>query len=161
MRFRLFILPVAVIALLSIGLHAQATQTKLDFSGVWTLVADKSDFGGMPAPATMTRTITHKDPALTIVVTQTGGAQGDTTVTANLSTDGKPHTNDVAGQSMTSTGKWDGNAIVLHSTVSADGADVTLDDRYELSDGGKTLTLTRKIAAPDGGLTMKIVMAKK
>src|SRR6185436_18842785 len=59
-----------------------ATQTKPDFSGVWTLVADKSDFGEMPAPATMTRTITHKDPALTIVVAQTGG-EGDATLPYN------------------------------------------------------------------------------
>jgi hypothetical protein len=160
MRFRLFILPVAVIALLSIGLHAQATQTKPDFSGVWTLVAAKSDFGEMPAPTSMTRTITHKDPALTIVIAQSG-AQGDTSVTANVSTDGKPHTNDVAGNAMTTTGKWDGNAILLHSTATMDGASVTLDDRYELSDAGKTLTLTRKIVAPDGELTMKVVMAKK
>jgi hypothetical protein len=161
MRFRLFILPVAAIALLSIGLHAQATQAKPDFSGTWTLVADKSDFGEMPAPASMTRTITHKDPDLKIVTAQTGGMNGDTTITTNLSTDGKPHTNDVGGSMMTTTGKWDGAAIVLHSTANMQGADVTLDDRYELSDGGKTLTVTRKIATPDTSFTMKIVLAKK
>lgn len=160
MRFRALLIT-AVIAFLGIGLAAQATQAKPDFSGTWTLVADKSDFGEMPAPASMTRTITHKDPDLKIVTTQTGGMNGDTTTTTNLSTDGKPKTNDIGGSMMTTTGKWDGSAIVLHSTANMQGADVSLDDRYELSDGGKTLTVTRKIGTGEGSFTMKIVLAKK
>lgn len=49
----------------------------------------------------------------------------------------------------------------LHSTTSQQGVDITLDDRYELSDGGKTLTVTRKITTPDQPFTLSLVFTKK
>ena len=135
-------------------------QAKPNFSGEWTLVPDKSDFGPMPAPTTLTRTITHADPALKIVVVQGGAGVGDSTVTLNLSTDGKPHINDVTGNSMTTTGKWDGSAIVLTGELSMQGTNVHVEDRLELSDAGKTLTMTRKFVTPEGEASARIVMKK-
>ena len=41
------------------------------------------------------------------------------------------------------------------------GTDVTIEDRYELSADGKTLTITRKIGTTDDSFAVKIVMAKK
>jgi hypothetical protein len=138
-----------------------AGQAKPDFSGTWTMVADKSDFGPMPAPASMTRTITHKDPVLKVVIVQTGGPMGDTTIETNFTTDGKPQQNTVSGNPMTTVAKWDGAAITLHTNTSQQGVDILLDDRYELSNAGKTLTITRKITTPDEPFTITIVFAKK
>lgn len=154
----LLILACAAVSALTLTVHAQA---KPDFSGVWTLVPDKSDFGPMPAPTSVTRTITHKDPSLKIVSVQVGGPNGDATIETTYSTDGKPTTNDIMGSTMSSTAKWDGTAIVVNSTVTMQGTDLTLTDRYELSDGGKTLTDTREITTDQGAFTTKLVFAKK
>src|SRR5215471_9927066 len=83
-------------------LHAQA---KPDFSGEWTVVADKSDFGPMPPPSSMTRTIVHKDPSIKMTLTQSGGAMGDSTTNLTFTTDGKPQTNTISGSPMTTTAK--------------------------------------------------------
>jgi len=160
---RFILLPVALLAALALVAPIGA-QSKPNFSGEWTMVPEKSDFGQMPKPTTMTRTITHTDPALKIVTTQTGGAMGDITLTTAFTTDGKPQKNDVSGSPMTTVGKWDGDAIVLDSTLSQQGNDISIRDRFVLSDSGKTLTLTRTLASAPGagdGFTMTIVMTKK
>ncbi len=159
MRHTLRLFTVLAAALvLQTALHAQA---KPDFSGTWVLVPAKSDFGQMQMPTSMTRTITHKEPSFKVVTTQTGGAMGDTTVETSFTTDGKPATNTVQGSQMSTTGKWDGSAIVFHSGINVQGTDITIDDRYELSDAGKTLTVMRTFTTPDGPLVTKIVLAKK
>jgi hypothetical protein len=154
---RVYTVLAAALALQTV-LHAQA---KPDFSGTWVLVLDKSDFGQMPAPATMTRTITHKDPSFKVVTMQTGGAMGDTTVETTFTTDGKPATNTVQGSQMSTTAKWDGSAITFHSSINVQDTDSTIDDRYELSDAGKTLTVMRTFTTPDGPLATKLVMKKQ
>ena len=157
MRTKLAVAFVAVAAL-SAGLIAQA---KPNFSGVWVMVPEKSDFGPVPAPASMTRTVTHQDPVLKVVSVQSGGAMGDVKIETTFSTDGKPQKNTVIDSPMTTTGKWEDKTLVLTSTMSMQGVDVGIEDRWALSDDGKTLTVTRKIAAPDGEMTAKIVMVKK
>lgn len=144
------------------ALAAQVSaQPKPNFSGEWTLVPEKSSFGTMPTPATMTRTITHKDPAIKIVTTQTSGALGDTTIETNFTTDGKPQSNTVSGTPMSTVGVWDGASLTFHSVLSQQGGDITVDDRYQLSEDGRTLTVTRKLGSADGGLEAKMVFKKK
>jgi hypothetical protein len=156
--FRQSLLAVVGLALLATQVSAQA---KPNFSGEWTMVPEKSSFGMMPTPTSMTRTITHKDPAVKIITTQTSGALGDTTVETNFTTDGKPQSNIVTGTPMSTTGGRDGAAMTFHSTLTQQGADVIVDDRYELSDGGQTLTVTRKFSADGTGFEAKLVFKKK
>jgi hypothetical protein len=143
---------------LTVQLYA---QSKPNFSGEWTMVPEKSSFGMMPTPATMTRTITHKDPAVKVVTAQTSGPLGDSTIETNFTTDGKPQNNTISGTPMVTVGGWDGAAMTFHSTLNQQGTDITIDDRYELSDGGQTLTITRKFGSPDGGFEATIVFKKK
>ena len=144
--------------LLSLALAAQA---KPNFSGEWTMDPAKSDFGTQPVPTKMTRTITHAEPAFKVVTTQSGGSMGDTTVELNLSTDAKPQKNTVNGGPMTSEGKWDGAAVVFNSTLLLQGIEVKIEDRYSLSDDGKTMTLVRKFQTADNGFSATIVHSKK
>ena len=39
---------------------------KPDFSGEWKLNIDKSNFGPIPPPTSLTQTVDHKDPALNV-----------------------------------------------------------------------------------------------
>lgn len=136
-------------------------QAKPNFSGTWTMVPDKSSFGQMPTPSAMTRTITHTEPTLKIVTFQTIPGQPDTNIQTVYTTDGKPAQNTVSGNPMTTIGKWEGSTLVLNSTMSYQGTDITIEDRYSLSDAGKTLTVTRKIATPGGATDITVVMTKK
>ena len=90
---------------------------KPNFSGNWVLDADKSNFGPMPAPTTMTRKVDHHDPAMTVDQTTTGGPQGDQTATMKYSTDGKETTNSMMGNDMKSKAVWEGKTLVVNSSL--------------------------------------------
>lgn len=150
---------VALAALPFLPASASA-QTHPKFAGDWVMLADKSDFGPLPKPASMTRTITETGASLKIVTVQKG-ANGDTTVNTAFTTDGKPQKNMVQGSEMTTTGKWDGATMVFNSSMDMQGAAITIEDRYALSDAGKTLTVTRKFTTPQGAANATIVFARK
>ncbi len=150
----------AVFAITAFATLALAAD-KPNFSGDWTLDADKSNFGPMPAPEKMTRKVDHSDPALKVTTAITGGAQGDQTATMNYSTDGKETTNEMMGAPVKTTAAWEGSALVIKAAANFGGADVSLTDKWTLSDDGKTLTDVLHIVAPQGEFDVTYVMAKK
>ena len=161
LRFRSFsriqVMFAAVVCAVSVAL---AAQSKPNFSGEWTLVIEKSDFGPTPPPTSLQRTVTHADPSLKYVTVQRTAA-GETKTETTFTTDGKPQKNTVQGNPMVTTGKWDGATIVLSSTMEVQGMKASMEERLALSEGGKTLTVTRSFTTPDGPFTMKFVLAKK
>src|ERR1700730_10646816 len=87
---------------------------KPDFSGSWKMDADKSVFGPMPPPSSMSSKITHKDPDLSIETTQ-----NDQTATMKYSTDGKETTNSMMGNDVKSKAAWEGKTLVVRSSMDA------------------------------------------
>jgi len=134
---------------------------KPNFSGDWTMDAAKSDFGPIPPPATMTRKVDHSDPAVTVVTVQTGGAQGDSTVTQKYDTSGKETTNDMMGSATKSTAKWDGSALVMSTKADFQGTEITIISKWSLSADGKVLTDAWHIVSPQGEFDLTYVMNKK
>lgn len=137
-----------------------AAQAHPKFAGEWVMVADKSDFGPLPKPTSMTRTITETGATVKIVTVQQG-ANGETTINTTFSTDGKPQKNTVQGNEMTTTGKWDGAAMAFSSSMDMNGASISISDRYSLSADGKTLTVARVFSTPQGSANATIVFARK
>jgi hypothetical protein len=133
---------------------------KPDFSGNWKMDVDKSAFGPMPAPTSMTRQIDHKDPVLSVVTSSTG-PQGDQNVTFKYSTDGKETTNSMMGNDVKSKAAWEGKTLVISSLLSVGGADVKLTQKWALSDDGKTLTDVTSISAPQGEFELTYVLIKQ
>ena len=152
--------PIALVAFIAIT-AASTAQAKPDFSGVWIMDASKSDFGAMPSPATMTRTITHKEPSIRVVTVQKGGTAEDRTIDTTFTTDGKPQTNTIPGGSLTLAGKWEGTTLVLAGTMALSDMSIPVEDRFALSQDGTTLTVTRKFSATEGSFSVKVVMTKK
>ena len=148
-------------ALLLAAASVAALADKPDFSGDWTLNADKSNLGPMPAPQSMTRKIDHKDPALTMTQATVGGPQGDQTMTLKATTDGKETTNEMMGTPAKTTAKWDGNALAISLSVDFGGTEIKLMEKWTLDDGGKTLTDNTHIVAPQGEFDMVYVFNKK
>ncbi|HLX43154.1 MAG TPA: hypothetical protein VKR43_06955 [Bryobacteraceae bacterium] len=134
---------------------------KPNFSGDWTLDASKSEFGPMPAPASMTRKIDHSDPGLTVTQATTGGPQGDQTVTMKYSTDGKETVNQLMGNDVKATASWDGSALVIAQKADFGGNEIKLTYKWTLSADGKTLTDAEHIALPQGEFDLTFVMIKK
>jgi hypothetical protein len=135
-------------------------SAKPNFSGKWKLVADKSDFGPMPPPDKLEQTNEHTDPDLKVTSTQ-AGQQGEMTAELKYSTDGKPTTNTLRGNEVKSVAKWDGDALSIESKLDFQGNEVTLSDKWSLSEDGKSLTINRKINSPQGEFEVKIVLAKQ
>ncbi len=133
---------------------------KPDFSGDWKLDPDKSVFGPIPAPTSMTRKVDHKDPDLTVNESRSG-AQGDMNVTMKYSTDGKETTNSLMGNDMKSKASWEGKTLVIASTANFGGADVKMKDKLSLSDDGKTMTDVQAISAPQGEFEMTMIFVKQ
>ncbi len=133
---------------------------KPDFSGNWKLDADKSVFGPIPPPTSLTSKIDHKDPDLSITTTQSG-AQGDRTDTMKYSTDGKETTNSMMGSDVKTKAVWDGKILVITSNPNFGGAEMKLTNKYSLSDDGKTLTQALSISGPQGDFDLTFVLVKQ
>jgi hypothetical protein len=133
-----------------------AAADKPNFSGEYTMDAAKSDFGPAPPPSTMTRKVTHSDPAMTVVE-----ARDDQSTTVKYSTDGKETTNELMGAPTKSTAKWDGNALLVVTKADFQGTEITINSKWTLSPDGKVLTDTWHLVTPQGEFDMTYVLNKK
>jgi hypothetical protein len=133
---------------------------KPDFSGDWKMDADKSTFGPIPAPTSMTRKIEHKDPSLTVATAAVSPA-GDQNTTAKYMTDGTETTNSLMGSDIKSKARWDGKTLVIDSAGNFGGADIKVGNKWSLSDDGKVLTDVMSISTPQGDFEMTYVLNKQ
>jgi len=134
---------------------------KPNFSGEWTADMTKSDFGPMGPPQAYSRKVDHAEPAISYTEVQTGGPQGDTTFTLKCTTDGKESDNDIAGNPVKLSSKWDGEALMMTGKLDFQGNEVTLADKWTLSSDGKVLTIARHIAMSQGEFDVTYILNKK
>lgn len=130
---------------------------KPNFSGNWKMNVTKSNFGVLPAPNSITRQITHAEPALTIVEEQDSpaGAQKTTRV---YTTDGKETTFQASGTDVKTAAAWEGDVLVVISNVEAAGLRFT--DRMTLSTDGNELTSAVHISSPQGDVDLLVVFER-
>jgi hypothetical protein len=133
-------------------------SAKPNFTGEWMMNVAKSNFGALPAPTTLTRSIKHDEPNLTIVEYQLG-ALGEQSATRKYLTDGTPTTFEAQGVTVPSSAKWEDNALVVVSNV--DAIALTFNDRMTLSPDGKTLTSVVRISSAQGDADMTVVFERK
>ena len=134
------------------------TAAKPNFSGEWKLNVAKSNFGPLPPPAFITRTITHAEPALTIVEQQRSDL-GDQDTTRKYVTDGTETNFTANGAEVKGSAKWDEATLVVVSTVDTIG--LTFNDKMSVSADGKTLTSIVRIGSPQGDLDLTLVFEKQ
>jgi hypothetical protein len=142
------------------ALAALPALAKPNFTGDWKLNVAKSNFGQMPAPSSATYKIAHDEPMLKNSVKQSG-EMGDMQFESTVTTDGKESTNEMFGNPLKSTAKWDGDALLVESKGNFGGNDFTLNDKWTLSDDGKTLTVVRTIKSAMGDMDQKLVLEKQ
>ena len=150
-----------IVALLLLSATTLWAQSKPNFSGEWTLVPGKSDFGMMPPPSSGVQKITHNEPQLKVVSTQTND-QGTNTTESTYTTDGKECVNKgFMDSEMKSTAKWDGDVLVIDSKMDMQGNAITITNRWTLSGDGKGLTVAMHFASPMGEGDIKMAYEKK
>ena len=162
----------ALVVATTAGMYAQA---KPDFSGKWVM-----DPASAPAPpaaapdgggrgggrgggggAGFGQEFTAKQDAKMLTITR---AQGDQTITAMYMLDGSESKNTVAGrggqQEQVSKAMWDGNKLVITTTVNAGGTPA--EQKRVLSMEGGNLVIEQTNPARGGGAptTAKVVYKK-
>jgi hypothetical protein len=135
-----------------------AAADKPNFSGEWKMNAAKTSFGPLPPPTSIVRKVTHAEPSLVIVEEQQGDL-GTQNTTRKYTTDGKETSFESNGTEVKGSAVWDGNVIVVTSSVDAVG--LKFIDRMTLSEDGRTLTSVVHIASPQGELDITIVFDKQ
>jgi hypothetical protein len=132
--------------------------TKPNFTGEWKMNAAKSVFGPLPAPSTLTRSITHDEPTLTIVEHQVG-AMGEQSATRKYVTDGTQTTFETQGMTVPTSAKWVGDSLLVVSSVEAMA--LSFNDTMTLSPDGKTLTSVVRISSAQGDVDMTVVFERE
>jgi len=147
---------VAVALLVAADARAQGTN----FSGNWKMNPAASNFGGMPAPSSLTQKITHEEPAVKVTSAQTGDF-GDMNADFTFTTDGTECTNKIADFVVKSTLKWDGPVLVVDSSMDIQGSPMKMTDRWSLSADGAQMIIDRHVTGPMGNGDGKIVFDKQ
>jgi len=152
-----FINALCVVVTLTAVVSAAAAD-KPNFSGEWKMSAAKSNFGGLPAPSSIVRKVTHTEPSLVIVEEQQGD-MGTQNTTRKYTTDGQPASFEANGAQVVGSAVWEGNVLVVSSTV--EGIGVKFIDRMSLSEDGRTMTSAVHVASPQGEIDLSIVFDKQ
>ena len=140
-----------------------STAKAPDFSGQWELNVAKSDFGPMAqqSPTKVSMTVTQSGSSLKFAQAAST-PMGDQNITQEFTLDGQEHTmNGADGQPVTSSAKFEGDALVVNSKLNRQGMDITQVSRWTLAPDGKTMTVDRQLATPMGAMAMKLVFEKK
>ena len=172
MRVTGFVTAAAFVLATSVGMYAQA---KPDFSGKWVMDAPAAAPAAPPADggggrgggrgggggAGFGQEFTAKQDAKMLTIDR---VQGDATVSAMYMLDGSESKNTVAGrggqQEQVSKATWDGNKLVIVTTINAGGNNV--EQRRVLSMEGGNLVIEQTAPGRGGGepTTTKVVYKK-
>jgi hypothetical protein len=135
------------------GASAQTKQPNL--TGTWKMNAEKSKFerGG---PNEITLKLDHKDSSLseTLIIASNNG---DRTIEAKYTTDGKETTQEIRDRQNQTSAKWEGETLTIE--WKAEGS--TFSRKLTVSADGKTLTMIVNQSRPDGQSATDTVVLEK
>ena len=133
---------------------------KPNYSGTWKLNLDKSDFGPVPPPEKLVRTIKHEDPTLNVSSVSVG-PQGEVKNDSTYTTDGKESVNKMAGAEVKSNAAWDGSNLTIKYKREVQGMEISFVENWTLAPDGKVLTIVNNLSTPQGDVALKMVLEKQ
>jgi len=133
---------------------------KPNFTGKWKMDTAKSDFGPIPGPEKMMRTVQHDEPNIKITNEQSG-PQGEIKTELTYTTDGKEFTNKSRGGESKGTASWVGESLVVKTKRSLQGTEIDQTDRWTLSPDGKFTTINTTLKTPQGEFEITIAFEKQ
>jgi hypothetical protein len=117
-----------------------------DFSGSWKLDLEASRLQ-IPSPDSGVFRIDHREPDFRLSRTFVRNGKEDTW-SVDLTTDGKDKVQEDSAEVFRGCLTWEGNDLVLDSTITAGGRTASNVVRYHLSEDGRTLTATETFRGP-------------
>lgn len=135
---------------------------KPNFSGRWRMVKDKSNFGGFHMPDIVVQIVDQRGITMNVHTVETTGKQTSTSDVSYF-LDGTPSKNVMNGRQAESKTFWDGKVLNVRTAVKdVDGQEVlVMEERWDLSPDGDTLTRTSHNITPKGSVDMTLVSSKE
>jgi hypothetical protein len=149
-----------LVVLAVLGPDRARAQSAPNLSGEWKLNIALSDFGSIPPPQMMSRSIQHNDPSLRISTHQKA-AQEESTTELVYTTDGRECVNKIRDSEARGTAKWQGGHLVIESIRNLQGTDIKSVETWTLSDGGEMLTIANRGAVQQQVYNIKLVFDKQ
>jgi hypothetical protein len=161
-RLAFFTLAAAVLWPAIAPAQDSTTSAKPNFSGRWRMVKEKSKLAGFHVPDIVVQVVEQRGNTMNVHTVETTGKQ---TTTADVSyfIDGSPSTNVINGRQAESKTFWDDKVLNVRTSIKdASGTEVlVMEDRWELSDDGETLTRTSHDITPKGSVDMTLISVKE
>ena len=153
-RFPIFFMVVAIFAVGSIGAQQRAVA-RPDLNGVWKVNVAESDFGSVPPPEKQSETVTQAGEEMAIAVSiERAESKQSYTLRFRVGSGETPmeilFPADAPFRILSVKGEWKGSVLVVTERVRFQGADGTVEAKYQLSSGGKKLKKTTHVAMPAG-----------
>ena len=109
------------------------------------MLKDKSEFNGFKVPDAVIRVVDHHGQMINLHTIQTTGKQ-TTMSDVSYFTDNSVTMNSIKGRDAQCRAFWDGQALVVRTKmIMDDGEREVIEDRWDLSADGKSLTTTSHI----------------
>ena len=148
--------------LLAATAAAQSASQHPNFSGIWKINLEKSDFGRSEAPLSAEYVIRHLHSTLTFDYTQDGN-----TARTEITPDSEERLTNENGELQTWTrAHWSGDELVLEARqksrkLNAAAVPVKWTSRWKLSSDRKVLTIQRRINTPMGDIDQVVVFERQ
>ena len=140
---------------------AMAASGNVNFGGEWKLNQSKSDPGSRPFPQTRVEQIVQNGASIEVVITDTDATGASLKTTWKYRSDGTPTENKQGGLSLTTTGTWNGDVLVLEDVGTLKSAgELHIQQRWSLSADGKILTVKRHIKVQTGEFDQTLTFDK-
>ena len=132
-----------------------------DFTGVWQLQTQMSEFGSLPAPQSSEVSIKQLPERVVFrsFMVMPGGRELEMSMQYWL--DGKEHREVSRGQEFRTMTRWKGSVLEVTNTVTVNGKDITNVDQWSLSLDNKYLTVVMRIPTPRGEIRQKLVYLRQ
>jgi hypothetical protein len=143
------------------GQTAETPPARPNFSGRWRMDKEKSQFNGFTVPDAVIRVVDHHDPMINLHTIQTTG-QKTLMTDVTYFTDNSVTTNTIRGRDAQCRAYWDGAALVVRTKmILKNGEHEVIEDRWELSADGNTLTTGSHIVTESGEANLTLVCQKE
>lgn len=122
-----------------------------DFSGVWLLRTDLSQYGkNYPAPKSNINIVEQTASTLTLTALEIAADGAERRGVVRYSLAGEETTNEVLGNPLKATAHWQGAELLIKTWGEFNGNPIKLDDRWSLSADGLALTVARHFSGAGG-----------
>jgi hypothetical protein len=129
-----------------------------NFTGVWELINDKSDFGFLPPPRLRVDRIIHDEPRF-LLRTRQKDANGDVTVDRDLIIGGDPVEVSINGRARQISSFWNDGELTVITNSAVSGGARRIEDRWTFVDDD-SLTIVRLHDLPGGPVRQRLLMRR-